>query len=132
MKMYQHLDDLPNSLGKNAFFLKKKGIFIFPKNIIGWLLTLLASCLIWLCCCSLSKCIFNRWQLLKDQIFWTALIIITWYGLAALSSPTATPEKSMILGTTGDYLTSLFTRYLSLLRQSLKRLDINRNTKQHR
>ncbi len=129
MKMYQHLDDVTNSSIKTAFNFQRKGVCKIPKNLIGWLLLTCAGLLIWLCCHSLSKCIFNRWQLLKDQIFWTTIIVITWYWLASLFSLPTPHEKSSMLRTTEDYLKKIIIRYLNPLLQVLKKLGINKNTK---
>ena len=96
MKMYRHLDNAPIVLCKTMFFFQRKGIFVFPKNFIGWLLTIFAVLLIWLCCFSLGKCIVNPWQLLKDQFFWTAIVTINWYVIAIILSPHPSSKKTKI------------------------------------
>lgn len=129
MKMYQHLDDVTNSSIKTAFNFQRKGVYKIPKNLIEWLSTAFAGLLIWLCSYSLSKCIFNRWQLLKEHIFWTTIIVITWYWLASLFSPPTPHDKSSMLRATEDCLKKIIILYLNPFLQFLKKLGIDKNTK---
>jgi len=127
MKMYQHLDDLPNSLGKTECFFQRNEIFFIPNKIIGCIVTLLAGCLIWLCCYSLSKCIFNRWQLLKEQMFWTAIIMAAWLALLHSLRTTSTNRIGLNTNLNGAKRSSI--RYFDQLLQVLRKTGIGKNTK---
>ena len=127
MKMYRHLDDQPNTLCKTEFFSRTKWIFASRNKLIGCSVTLFAGLFIGLCCYSLSKCIFNRWQLLKDQLFWTAIVMTGWLSL--LNSLGTSSANKFALNTKIDAMTHKFALFLNQLLKVRKTMGINKNTK---